>query len=170
MSNRRRVNLQMDRCTACYACSVACIDQHYDIDEDYLCFRHVLRIEKEKPADDQHRLIFASIGCMHCDDTPCIFACPTGAVHRDPETGLVTADQAKCVGCHSCLLACPYGAPKFDTDNKMHKCDGCNDRVKAGMLPACVAVCPSKALSFTTDDEIWQKKELQLRTRLEKGL
>lgn len=164
MSGTKRVNLQLDRCTGCYACAVACIDQNYDIDEDYACFRHVLKMENPS----KQRLGFASIGCMHCEDNPCVFACPTGAVSRDAETNLVSVDQSKCVGCHSCLLACPYGAPKFDAHNKMVKCNGCNDRVKAGLLPACVGTCPSKALSFTTDEELYQTRDRQLRSKLER--
>lgn len=145
MRKYKSITLKSDRCTGCYACAVACMDQHYDVDEEFLCFRHVLHMEQEH----EDGIRFASAGCMNCDDTPCVFACPTGAVFRDEGTGFVAVRQSKCIGCHSCLLACPYGAPRFDRNNKMHKCDGCNDRVKAGLLPACVAVCPTKALSFT---------------------
>ena len=154
MNQRRFINLQPDRCTGCYACAVTCIDQHFDVDEEYLCFRHVLHMEEEEHGG-RH---FASVGCMHCADAPCTVACPTGAVFRDPETNLVSVEPSKCIGCHSCLLACPYGAPRFDSRGKMRKCDGCNDRVKAGLLPACVTVCPSRALSFTTEEELTQKK------------
>lgn len=163
MSERRLVNLQPDRCTGCYACAVACMDQHYDTDEDYVSLRHVLHMEKEQ----EEGIRFASVGCMHCEDTPCVFACPTGAVFRDEETGHTVVDQSKCIGCHSCLLACPYGAPRFGSNNKMIKCDGCNDRVKAGLMPACVNVCPSRALSYTTDEELAKKRaEASVRLRV----
>ena len=150
MSEGRRVNLNQDRCTGCYACAVACMDQHFDLDEDYVCLRYVLHMERE----NEDGIRFASVGCMHCEDAPCVFACPTGAVFRDEETGLVVVEQSRCIGCHSCLLACPYGAPRFGKNNKMVKCDGCIHRVKAGLLPACAAACPTRALSFTTDEEL----------------
>lgn len=162
MKEQKRINLRMDRCTGCYACVVACLDEHYDIDEEFTPFRHVLKMERE----NSEGFKCCSMGCMHCDDTPCVFACPTGAVYKDAETGLVAVDRAKCVGCHSCLLACPYGAPRFDKNNKMIKCDGCIHRVKAGLQPACVAVCPSRALSFTSDEEIRSQREKQLRSKL----
>lgn len=87
-----------------------------------------------------------STACVHCGT--CIGVCPHGCISRDEATGFVLCDSANCDGCRSCLRACPLEAPKFDVDGKMHKCDGCVSRVRAGLEPACVRACASGALSF----------------------
>ena len=84
---------------------------------------------------------------MHCTDAPCIAACPVGCLSKDPDTGFTIYDNTNCIGCHSCALACPFGAPTFGEDDKMTKCDGCYDRVKAGLQPACVQACFFRALT-----------------------
>ena len=77
----------------------------------------------------------------------CIDVCPLTCISRDEETGMVIVDDADCIGCGACSDACPVSAPKI-VDGKMRKCDGCNERIKAGMIPACVRSCPTGALSF----------------------
>lgn len=62
-------------------------------------------------------------------------------------------DSAKCSACGACARACPYGVPSFGPDGKMRKCDACIERQRAGMLPACVKVCPTGALVLLTEDE-----------------
>lgn len=158
---KRYIVLNTERCTSCYACTVACIDEHYDIDDEYVPLRTALKIE-----DETGRLKFISIGCMHCDENPCITACPTGAIFRDKITDKVTVDSGKCIGCHSCLMTCPYGAPKFTSNNKMTKCDGCNERLKNGEEPSCVRVCPSKALSYLTEKEIQNIKYKKILSKI----
>lgn len=137
------IDLDLNRCVCCYACVIACQDQHYDIDEDGPALRRALRYE-----NDQGVIKCLSIGCMHCADAPCLMACPTGAIWRDENTGLVQVDNSQCVGCRSCLMACPFGSPKFTSENRMVKCDGCLVRLTQGLLPVCVKTCPSGALSI----------------------
>jgi len=73
------------------------------------------------------------------------------------------------LGCHSCIMNCPYGAPKFGTDGKIKKCEGCIARIESGMLPACVRVCPTRALKYDTPENIEKlKKEKMLRKLWEK--
>ena len=96
-----------------------------------------------------------SMSCNHCDDPACTKVCPTTAMHKDPETGLVSVDVDKCIGCGYCHMACPYNAPKVDRE-KGHsvKCDGCAERVAAGEKPVCVEACPARALDFGTIEEM----------------
>ena len=150
-------DLDLDRCVGCYACVVACMDQNDIVpaDEDFM-WRDVASIL------NKGNIQYASLACMHCDDAPCMIACPTGAVFRDTETRLVGADKSKCIGCHSCVMACPFGAPKFDSDGKMEKCTGCSIRVENGLIPACVRICPVKALKYDAAESI--EKEKKLRT------
>ena len=89
---------------------------------------------------------YVSLACMHCEDAPCVLACPTTALQRSGEPAVVRVDAGLCIGCHGCAIACPYGVPRFGADGRMHKCDLCADRVAAGLEPACVRVCPTGAL------------------------
>ena len=134
-------DLDMDRCCACGACAVACMDQN-DIE---ITEEHPLRKVFAMEGTNGHAYI--SVACMHREDAPCIAACPVGCLSKD-ERGLTVYDSTSCIGCHSCAMACPYGIPSFGENGKMIKCDGCYVRVHHGMLPACVKACPVKALQL----------------------
>jgi len=84
--------------------------------------------------------------------------CPTGAIYKREEDGIVDVHQELCVGCHSCALACPFGAPQYPDGGNMIKCHFCVDRVDHGMEPACVRVCPTRALNFGTMDNLSRQK------------
>lgn len=140
-------DLDPQKCTACCACVLACMDQN-DIDSAH--GQHPLRnaLELEgKNKDGTPVFSYLSVGCMHCEDAPCVMSCPVGCLWKDTETGLTLYNNAACIGCHSCAMACPFGAPSFGADGRMIKCDGCIDRLRAGMIPACVRVCPTGALT-----------------------
>jgi len=154
-------DIDLERCSGCFACVVACLDQN-DIDTDLEeGFRDVSVVKARYSVTN--KLGYVSLACMHCDDAPCIAGCPTGCLRKD-EAGLVLTDASLCIGCHSCLMNCPYGAPRFDSEGKINKCDGCSARVERGLLPACVRVCPTKALKFDTEENIRElKKEKMLK-------
>ena len=84
----------------------------------------------------------------------CIAACPTGAITKRAEDGIVVVDASVCNGCRECADACPYGAPQFGADGKMQKCNLCLDRLQAGKEPACVATCPGEALGCGPLDDL----------------
>jgi formate dehydrogenase iron-sulfur subunit len=96
------------------------------------------------------KYVFAKRQCMHCNDPACVSACPTTAMHKTAE-GPVVYDDAKCIGCRYCMLACPFGVPTAQWDSltpKIRKCTACYDRVSAGDIPACVKSCPTGAVTF----------------------
>ena len=96
-----------------------------------------------------------SLGCQHCNDPACVQVCPTGAMHKDAETGLVSVDAGKCIGCGYCAMACPYNVPTVDrTLGHSVKCDGCAERVAEGKNPMCVDACPLRALEFGLLEDI----------------
>ena len=114
-------------------------------------FRNVFCVDKRE--GETVKAAYASLACMHCDDAPCIPACPSGCLKKDESTGFTVYDNDNCIGCHSCAMACPFGVPTFNGEGKMEKCDGCAVRVAHGMEPACVRVCPTGALRLLTEEE-----------------
>jgi tetrathionate reductase subunit B len=86
--------------------------------------------------------------CNHCEQPPCVQACPVGATYKSPE-GFVLNDETHCLGCGYCVQACPYGARFINPEKHVSdKCHWCYHRVKNGKLPACVEACPNKARLF----------------------
>lgn len=154
-----------DKCIGCHACTVACRVQN-DIDADGAKWRRVVHEGNGTFPDYEQATV--SIACMHCEDPPCETVCPTDAIEKRNEDGIVTVNQDKCIGCHYCAWACPYGAPKFDGDNKMQKChlclgegagDGHGKPKKAkesegGTKPNCVENCVTDALKAGPMDEL----------------
>ena len=137
-SKMSRVVVDDRRCVGCLTCVVSCLDHHYP---DTAVDAVPLRIYR--------RMVFPSglvqyctDSCRHCSDAPCMAVCPAGALHRD-EYGFVQINRDACIGCQACARACPYGIPRFGSDGKMVKCDGC-----AGQEPACVSSCKRGALKI----------------------
>ena len=71
-----------------------------------------------------------------------------------------------CIGCHSCSIACPFGVPRFGADGTMQKCDLCSERLEDGLEPACVRVCPTKALRQGSPNELGLSVERKAAERL----
>lgn len=144
--------LDTRKCIGCGSCAVACMDQN-DIEPQNgdIPFRQCFTVESGSGKDD--KMTFMSMACMHCEEAPCIQGCPVGCLKKDEETNLTVYDNTNCIGCHSCAMACPFAAPSFGKDGKMVKCNGCIERVRYGMQPACVKVCPYGALQFVPREE-----------------
>lgn len=148
------------RCTGCRTCTMACKD-YKDLGQS-IALRKVYDYEggcvEEGPDGAVVSTAFAyhvSVACNHCQNPACVEACPTGAMKKDPETGLVSNDLEVCIGCGACALACPYGAPVIDSEAmKSLKCDGCAARLAEGKNPVCVDACPLRALEFGPIDEL----------------
>ena len=159
------IDLDIDKCSACGACAVACMDQN-DIDTQR-CeapFRVVFDLEQED-GKGGYKYTYMATACMHCTQAPCITACPCGCLSKDPSTGLTIFDNTNCIGCHSCSMACPFGAPSFNFQGKMQKCDGCVTRIHCGLEPACVRNCPTGALRCIEEKEY---KQVQVERSLKK--
>lgn len=148
------------RCMGCRTCETACKD-YYDtvVDTNYRkvydCDGGACTLNEDGTAENTAFSYHMSIGCNHCNDPACAKACPTGAIHRNEEAGLVLIDDSKCIGCGYCEMACPYNAPKVDRD-KGHsvKCSGCYERLQEGKTPICVSACPLRALQFGPMEEL----------------
>jgi anaerobic dimethyl sulfoxide reductase subunit B (iron-sulfur subunit) len=169
--------LDTTKCTGCKACHISCKDRQGDI------IRKTNPIEQGVPAleginwrrvyeygggdwstnadgsfEQNVFSYYTSISCNHCNEPVCVKACPTGAMHKRREDGLVLVHTDLCIGCNSCAEACPYDAPQLDPQRKvMTKCDGCYDRLAQGKQPICVGSCPLRALDFDTMENLRAK-------------
>ena len=138
-------------CIGCRACQIACKDKN-DLPVGPR-FRMVNTYECGSfPKPGYYHL---SATCNHCDNPMCLASCPQGAYSKDEATGAVVHDDEKCIGCQTCVTACPYSVPQFfEADNLVRKCDMCADLVAAGEMPACADCCPMRALEWGDVEEL----------------
>lgn len=128
------------KCIGCRTCEVACAVSHQ---QDQACSglnpaRFSSRIRVVKTGD-----FSTAVTCHHCEEAPCARACPVGAIYR--AQGAVLVEQSRCIGCKSCMIACPFGAMEVTSAPlQALKCDLCQHRDGG---PACVEACPTSALS-----------------------
>ena len=134
------------RCIKCYCCEVACQQWHGMKAGTFM--RRTVHEECTGAFPDVKRT-FTSLSCMHCEKPACVGVCPVKALSKRSEDGLVVVDKAKCIGCRSCALACPFDVPRYGDKKIMDKCDGCLSLGRAANeAPRCVNTCPTKALHF----------------------
>lgn len=162
MSKQYGFDFNVERCVQCHACEVACKSFH-NIEPGVKRRRIASAWEGQYP---DIRNMTISLACLHCGEPACESVCPTGAIYKRIEDGIVVVDQTRCIGCHCCFLACPFGVPQFGSDGKMQKCDLCADRLNQGEEPPCVATCPAEALHFGTMEALAEKATGRLARRL----
>jgi len=149
----RRVYVREEACMGCGLCRVYCLVEHSRTRDIIKAFkrespRSLPRIRVERNGE-----VSFSLQCRHCDEPWCVYSCLTGAMHIDEVTGAIAVDAEKCIGCWTCIVACPYGALTRDGDRKVvAKCDLC----PGSDVPACVANCPNEALVFVEDGKAEQ--------------
>jgi Fe-S-cluster-containing dehydrogenase component/formate-dependent nitrite reductase membrane component NrfD len=130
------------KCIGCHACTVACKTEHQVPLGSYRTWVKYV----ERGTFPHTRRFFTVLRCNHCTDAPCVPICPTTALIKRAD-GIVDFDRDGCIGCKSCMQACPYDALYIDPDtNTAAKCNFCAHRVEAGLEPACVIVCPERAI------------------------
>ncbi len=139
-------------CIGCTACEEACREVNH-VPEGVAR----LKIIRSEPTGDfpntEYR--FFRHSCQQCDNPPCVEVCPTGASFIDPATGIVDVDGDRCVGCKYCIAACPYRVRFIHPITRSaDKCDFCKyTNLAQGKQPACVEICPTKALTFGNLDD-----------------
>lgn len=135
-----------NRCIGCRSCVEACSE----------CDTHkghsMIHLEYVDRAVSPQTL---PVVCMHCDSPTCAEVCPADAIKRTADGVVQTARKPRCIACNNCVLACPFGVPKMNSNFElMMKCDMCYDRTAVNKNPMCATVCPSRALHFGTWDEM----------------
>jgi tetrathionate reductase subunit B len=138
------------RCFGCHGCEVAC-----KAENDVPLGHYIRQTIYHDFARTQQQMarIAVPMSCQHCEDAPCLKACPCGALHKGAG-GTVLVDYDTCSGHGACVEACPYGAIYIDpVANQAIKCHNCTHRLEVGMEPACVTTCPAEALVFGDLDD-----------------
>lgn len=146
--------VRAQRCTGCKTCELACAVEHSASQDLYEAIN-----EEPRPA---HRVDVVGIGdgavplqCRQCENAPCVAVCPTHALFRESPDSPVRVEQELCIGCRYCVLACPFGVIRLDSDRRaIIKCDQCFERLERGEKPACVESCPTAALIFQTQEAV----------------
>lgn len=137
------VKVKEEVCMGCGLCRVNCQIAHSASQDAIKAFKKQASPPPARIRIDRREEICFPVQCRHCDEPACVYACLTGALSRDPETGTVLVDEKKCIGCWTCIVACPEGALTRDRYNHhVVKCDLCPGLT----VPVCVANCPNEAL------------------------
>jgi carbon-monoxide dehydrogenase iron sulfur subunit len=158
----RTVFVDPQRCIGCGQCEFACATAHSRTRDPVLA-------PTETPAPRPRVHVQAGPvpntaypnKCHHCNPAPCLGVCPSGAISRDGAHDTVLIEGAKCIACAMCAMVCPFDvityhpmAVKGDVRTVAVKCDGCIDRVRKGLIPACVETCKTGALRFGEINEL----------------
>jgi Fe-S-cluster-containing dehydrogenase component/formate-dependent nitrite reductase membrane component NrfD len=148
------------KCIGCHACTLACKAEN---DVPVGAFRTWVKYV-EKGQFPNTRRYFTVLRCNHCTDAPCVTICPTVALYKRPD-GIVDFNGDRCIGCKSCMQACPYDALYIDPNtHTAAKCHYCAHRTEIGLQPACVVVCPEQAIvSGDLDDPLSRISQLVAR-------
>jgi Fe-S-cluster-containing dehydrogenase component len=134
------------RCIGCQACFHACSECDTHRGQSMIHLEYVDRAQSTQTVP---------VVCMHCEDPACAKVCPADAIKKTPDGIVQSALPARCIGCSNCVLACPFGVPRYSVQlDQMVKCDMCYDRTSIGKKPMCVTVCPSGALAMGPREEI----------------
>ena len=150
--NQYKLVINEEACWGCRTCEVAC-KQELGLPVGI----QLIKVVEDGPrvVDGKPEFLFRVQVCQHCEDAPCVQACPEEAIKRRAD-GIVVLEQDKCVGCKLCVEECPYDAIAFDEDRGVaQKCNLCVERVDRGLLPACADnVCLAHCINFIVPERM----------------
>ena len=154
----KTIVVNIEKCLACKSCELACALVHSKS-------KVLEEAVAESPKPQRMVAVEAAgefavpIQCRHCENAPCITACPTKAIHRPSADGPVLIDRDRCIGCRFCLIVCPFGVIYVSPDGRaVTKCDLCIERTRMGEQPACVEACPTKAMRLADEKDLAANK------------
>jgi len=151
-------------CVNCKQCEAACADAHRleyndSIMAETTASSHKLTVVQARGETYMRRL------CMHCEEPTCASVCPVAALRKTPE-GPVIYDEPRCMGCRYCMVACPFGVPKYEWNKVLpgvRKCDMCVERLSKGQATACADICPTGATKFGERDALIAEAQQRIR-------
>jgi len=133
--------INFEKCTGCRLCELVCAVQHDGASNPARSRIRVLKWEMDG--------VYIPMACQQCQTAPCMSVCPAGAISRNDELNKLEVDYNRCIGCRSCVAACPFGAMGFNSiDKKVFKCDLCDGD------PQCVRFCEIQALEYVDADDV----------------
>ena len=151
-------------CIGCKQCEQACATENkleYDdtVAAEQRQSEHKYTVVMTKGDKFMRRL------CMNCEDPACASVCPVGALKKTV-TGPVTYDADRCMGCRYCMVACPFGVPKYEWSKvlpRVKKCTMCSERVSHGSPTACAEICPTGATKFGEREDLINEAQTRIR-------
>jgi carbon-monoxide dehydrogenase iron sulfur subunit len=156
VSMTKMIEVNEEKCTGCRMCEIVCSQKHHGR------FSPAMARIQNFIFEDQP--FYFSLCCQQCEDAPCAVVCPSSALVRDPETGVINLRDSACMGCKMCILACPFGTMTFLSETgRVQKCDYC------GGEPECVIFCPTGALEFKDADLAGMGKRTQFVKKMQKS-
>ena len=175
--------IDLTRCTGCRACQVACKQWNQMPAEKTRFFQGegysnppamseytLTRIKfRDYEKHGENEFAFYKEMCMHCNEPACASVCPVSALVKTEE-GPVIYNPTRCIGCRFCMIACPFGIPKYQWSKALPllvKCTGCYSRIKEGLKPACAHACPS-AISYGNRTEMINEAQKRLSSSPDK--
>ncbi|MGW8303870.1 MAG: 4Fe-4S dicluster domain-containing protein [Desulfobacterales bacterium] len=147
------LHVDHQKCTGCQLCELVCAVSHDGISNPARSRIRVVKWEAEG--------LYIPMTCQQCQDAPCLNVCPVKAISRNEELAKVAVDYDVCIGCRSCVSACPFGAMIFNpTDRQVFKCDLCDGD------PQCARFCEVKAVDFIESDKVSINKRRKAAERV----
>lgn len=147
----RGILIDVSKCIGCGACREACrTKNNLPESNDTDLSAKTYTVVKTAGQANYRRM------CMHCLDPTCVSVCPVGAFRKTAGGPVIYAAE-KCMGCRYCMVACPFGVPRYEWDKPLplvQKCNMCADRVGDGGVPACAEACPTGATAFGERTEL----------------
>jgi anaerobic carbon-monoxide dehydrogenase iron sulfur subunit len=156
----RKIFFHPERCMLCHSCVLAC-------EMDSLGVSDPREIPRHKMPHRRLRITFSRgtpwvWRCQHCSSAPCVEACVTGSLVKDAERGVIHHPET-CIGCGSCILACPYGVLRYDErEERVSKCNLCLDKE----IPPCVGACQTRALVFEDVNSFVQTRRKRMAVQI----
>lgn len=153
----KQVFVDPAKCTGCRTCEINCAVAHSSSKTLFGALMEEPQ-PKKRLYVEQGTSMKLPVMCRHCEEAPCVSACVSGCLYRD-DRGFVLRHKERCIGCWSCIMACPFGVVSQDKEKHLAlKCDRCNKLD----VPACVASCPTKALMLVEAEDLADGKRMRV--------